>query len=970
MKLLFTLFLVTSGLSLSAQWSDTNNKFYDSLHMPVCTAAGDQLQSIVVQSYPDSGYFVIWEDHRKGYYENIQIFAQKYDKTGQQLWSNDGVVISAGTNSQHFTASSNADYRNYSVAATDSTGGFYICYEDDSTSNYIYRRLTVQHMRNDGTGVFSGAGALLYTSDRPNQVLAPQLIADGNGGFFVSHLREGYGTIDLYVFCYKDINGKLKSYGGGFVNENGVQITNSGQCGNYPTVVYPQTSVIDYKIYPDLQKGCNVVMTFSQNGNLPNGSERLQLAFNWLWRVKKDAVNEIDTYTKDDVVLFYKQFISTGALTCADEVNNIVYTYPTSRLTSMGFAAIGNWVYGAEHTKGTLVQTDGNINVNVMVVNQRDVNNNVVSDWFTRAYYMKQQKFDSIPYEYTIYPYLPGIVAGSPQPPPDQNKLGSYSGKLSDTLLYNAGATYFYEFNLASGGNKIFATAIIGYPPRNVLLQQLKVQRISADSFAVQLNTASNKGILIGKELSSSATGYPPDIIGYNNPQIVVNINGNGLFYITEYRRFTRVSPIINGAELAWGAMGKPTGTGYLNTNYYLDDNTNATMAIDPVNGTGLFSWNDLRTPPSTRNNIYMRHLDNLNVSDYFPPIYSVKQLVNPYGATTAFPVVLAGSSKKFTTIEGHSSYSGVDVTTPVVQILDNYNLGYVKVSVYENTGAIRKYNGSPYLDRNYTITPENNPAGAATINVRLYFTDVEFDALKAADPGISSPADLAVIKQPATGSAPASYIFVAGQESVIPQSWSAVPGGYYIEIAIKSFSNFYIQKVNGALPLQWLDVQARWINKNDAKIKWQVAQQINVKDYTVQQSLDGTNFINVCNVVAINATGYSCTVSPVLNAVNYYRVQQTDMDGRSTLSKIVTLQSSQATPIIIYPNPAKDQLYIRNDLDYSNLVITDLAGKVILKKSISKGLNNIQIDQLPAGSYFIRLSGGNKPETLKFVKD
>lgn len=961
MKSIFTVFLLGICFTLSAQWGNTTNQFYDSLHTPVCTAAGDQLNSIVIKSYPDSGYFVIWEDHRIGFYGPTQIFAQKYDKAGVQLWANDGIPISSGTNSQHFTYSSNNDFRNYSVAATDSAGGFYIGYADDSVSNYVWQRLMVQHIHSDGTTVFPGAGSILYTSDVANQTLAPQLIADGNGGFFISYLKGGYGTMDLYVYCYKDNNGTLKNYGGGLVNQNGFTVWHTGYCGNYTTVEYFQTYVIDYKIYPDLQSGCNVVMTFSQNGGV-TGNERLQVAHNWLWRVKKDVTTTNGTFTKDQVRLYYVMNVESGNMLCKDEVNNIVYNYPTGKLISNGFMPISDWLYGAERVKGTTIQTDGNINVNIVAVNQRDVNNNQTTDWFTRVFYRQQQKFNDIPYEYTVSPYLPSSIYGVALP--GQNKLGSYSGNSSDTLLYDAGATYFYDFNLASGGNKIFATGIMNNGARNVLLQQLQVQKITSDSFAVQLNTASKNGIRIGKERS---TGFSGTNISYNNPQIAVDNNGNGIFYILETGRSTRVSPIGNGAELTWGAMGKPTGTGHFKGQYYTPDKP--FIQIDPLNGTGLLAWNDSRYPSLTANNIYIRHLDNLNVGSYYPPNHLVKQLINPYGATTADPVVLLGTSKKFTTIEAYSGYSGYDVTTPVVEIMDNYNLGAVSVSVFENTGVIRKYNGQPYLDRNYNITPENNPAGAATINVRLYFTQAEFDALKAADPSITSPGDLAVIKQPATGAAPASFIFIAGAATIFPQSWAAVPGGYYIEIAINSFSNFFIQGINGALPLTWLNINAQWADNFNAKVSWQVADQINVKKYNLQHSYDGVQFVNVCEVAATNSEYYNCIVPAEKGRVHYYRVLQTDADGKTSLSKIVTLQASGKPITNLYPNPAKDQLFIKNESNYHEIVITDLSGKILLKRNISSGLNTIQIDQIPAGTYFIRLTGDNESETRKLVK-
>src|SRR4051794_16747890 len=120
MKLLFLLaafFFIT--VHAECQWINTTNEFSDTVQMPVCTFTGDQNFPIVIKSYPDSGYFVVWEDHRKGFYEKYQVFAQKYDKNGNRLWADNGVPVSAGTNTQHFTISSNQDYRNRKVAATD-----------------------------------------------------------------------------------------------------------------------------------------------------------------------------------------------------------------------------------------------------------------------------------------------------------------------------------------------------------------------------------------------------------------------------------------------------------------------------------------------------------------------------------------------------------------------------------------------------------------------------------------------------------------------------------------------------------------------------------------------------------------------------------------------------------------------------------------------------------------------------------
>ncbi len=83
MKSIFTLLFFSCMVPAHAQWSNTTNQFYDSLHMPVCTAGKDQAKSIVVKSYPDSGYFLIWEDIRTN--NVIGIYAQKFDKNGNRL---------------------------------------------------------------------------------------------------------------------------------------------------------------------------------------------------------------------------------------------------------------------------------------------------------------------------------------------------------------------------------------------------------------------------------------------------------------------------------------------------------------------------------------------------------------------------------------------------------------------------------------------------------------------------------------------------------------------------------------------------------------------------------------------------------------------------------------------------------------------------------------------------------------------
>jgi ELWxxDGT repeat protein len=172
-----------------------------------------------------------------------------------------------------------------------------------------------------------------------------------------------------------------------------------------------------------------------------------------------------------------------------------------------------------------------------------------------------------------------------------------------------------------------------------------------------------------------------------------------------------------------------------------------------------------------------------------------------------------------------------------------------------------------------------------------------------------------------------------------------------------------------GVLPVTWLGVQAQWQNIATAKISWQVADQINVKNYTTQHTTDGIVYTDVCTVAASNSTNYNCTVPANSTIKNYYRVLQLDIDGKKTYSKVVVLQSGTASPLVIYPNPAKDKLYINGLTNYNELKIADVNGRIIQRRNNLAGFRFINISQLNTGVYLLTATGDKGTQTIKFIK-
>jgi ELWxxDGT repeat protein len=171
-------------------------------------------------------------------------------------------------------------------------------------------------------------------------------------------------------------------------------------------------------------------------------------------------------------------------------------------------------------------------------------------------------------------------------------------------------------------------------------------------------------------------------------------------------------------------------------------------------------------------------------------------------------------------------------------------------------------------------------------------------------------------------------------------------------------------------LPVTWLGVQAQWHNTATAKITWQVAEQINVKDYTVQHSTDGIQFTNECVLSASVNTNYSCSVPASNNSNHYYRIQQQDEDGNMHYSSTVFLKSKQQIFMYAYPNPATNKLYIQGLSGAAAVQITDAAGKLILNAAQKNSTGFFDVSRFATGTYLIKIISGGKSETLKFFKN
>ena len=159
----------------------------------------------------------------------------------------------------------------------------------------------------------------------------------------------------------------------------------------------------------------------------------------------------------------------------------------------------------------------------------------------------------------------------------------------------------------------------------------------------------------------------------------------------------------------------------------------------------------------------------------------------------------------------------------------------------------------------------------------------------------------------------------------------------------------------------------------NTTLLQWQTATESNNKGFAVQRSSDGQNWqiIGFVNSKAANGNSaqplsYQYTDNAPLSGINYYRLQQQDLDGTVGYSGVVNINFGILQPTI-RPNPASTQFTVTVGAN-SNFQLINIGGSIILKGSLKAGDNNINVSSLADGVYVLHVVAGNSVKTYEVL--
>lgn len=183
-------------------------------------------------------------------------------------------------------------------------------------------------------------------------------------------------------------------------------------------------------------------------------------------------------------------------------------------------------------------------------------------------------------------------------------------------------------------------------------------------------------------------------------------------------------------------------------------------------------------------------------------------------------------------------------------------------------------------------------------------------------------------------------------------------------------------------LPIELASFVAKPV-ENHIQLDWTVLSAANVEKYVLERSVDGINFQYLSEKTAVSnhqqSIAYTTDDYDVdKDIMYYYRLKTMDWDGKFDYSNTVSaiLLSEGNLALNIFPNPAKDKLYIRV-IDAKNSLIpffiSDISGRTVLKGEISTRKNeeqiqNIDISHLEKGHYIFSYPIDNTLRALQFI--
>jgi len=195
--------------------------------------------------------------------------------------------------------------------------------------------------------------------------------------------------------------------------------------------------------------------------------------------------------------------------------------------------------------------------------------------------------------------------------------------------------------------------------------------------------------------------------------------------------------------------------------------------------------------------------------------------------------------------------------------------------------------------------------------------------------------------------------------------------GPYSLSRVTTSLSPFAVGSL-GALPVEFSNFSVTKKNKSSI-LSFATASETNNDYFSIERSADGNSFDAIGEIKGAGNSNTSVSYEFVdekpFAGINYYRIKQTDFDGKFSYTDIKSVRHNTFGNLNITPRTTEGRLQITTDAEDYSIFVYNVAGQQVkLYPSLSLD-QTISIDELTAGLYYIKVNVGGQVETTKIAK-
>lgn len=189
------------------------------------------------------------------------------------------------------------------------------------------------------------------------------------------------------------------------------------------------------------------------------------------------------------------------------------------------------------------------------------------------------------------------------------------------------------------------------------------------------------------------------------------------------------------------------------------------------------------------------------------------------------------------------------------------------------------------------------------------------------------------------------------------------------------SFSPWTLASIssNNPLPIELLSFDAK-PNGAVVELAWSTASEWNNDYFTVERSADAEHFVELLRQTGAgnshSVLNYFAIDADPFHGDGFYRLRQTDFDGRSTVSSMVPVHFNGIADISLSVFYSEGALYLLHGFPTgSRLDVMDLTGRIVSTEAITTlGMTPVPTTGLSHGVYLLRITDGARVDSKRFA--